>query len=187
MTYLSEAALREASVALARQACNGDAGRVLGDPVFEEVTEGRAHWAGYSSCGDLPQYILRKLGLKDERILNRSDDGGSVPWAIGQNLSRLVYAAGKAFVWSSISKRPKPGDILYTAMPEHVCILEKLDEKAGTISTFDYGLWDSKKGKPAGRRCVSRFRLQGKQLLVGNKLLRGWLDISRVPGLLTPS
>jgi hypothetical protein len=81
----------------------------------------------------------------------------------------------------------KPGDILYTAMPEHVCVLEKLDEKAGTISTFDYGLWDSKKGKPAGRRCVSRFRAQGKQLLVGNKLLRGWLDISRVPGLLTPS
>lgn len=185
--FATEDELRQAALAIARYACNGDEGRVLGDPVFEEVTEKRNHWPKYSACGDMPQFMLMRLGLRDERILNRSDDGGTQLWSIGQNLSKLVFRTGKSFVWTSITKRPKPGDVLYVAMPEHVCVLEKLDEKAGTIATFDYGLFDAKKGKPAGRRCVSRFRVQGKQLLVGNRILRGWLDIARIPGLLAPS
>lgn len=185
--FATEQELRDAATLIARYACNADEGRVLGDPVFEEVTEGRNHWPKYSACGDLPQFMLMKLGLRDERIVNRSDDGGTQPWSIGQNLSKLVYRTGKAFVWTTITKRPKPGDVLYVALPEHVCVLDRLDETAGTVSTFDYGLFDAKKGKPAGRRCVSRFRVQGKQLLVGNRILRGWLDIARIPGLLAPS
>ena len=185
--FATEQELRDAAVAIAHYACNGDDGRELGDPVFEEVTEGRNRWPKYSACGDLPQYALMRLGLRDERILNRSDDGGSEPWSIGQNLSRLVSRTGKAFVWSTVKKRPKPGDVLYVAMPEHVCVLESIDDRAGTIATFDYGLFDRKTGKPAGRRRVSRFCVQGKQLLVGNRVLRGWLDIARVPGLLAPS
>lgn len=184
--FRNEHELRKAAVAIASHACGGSQGRVLGDPVFEEVTEGRARWPKYSACGDLPQYMLARLGLRDERILNRTDDGGAQPWSIGQNLSKLVFRSGKAFVWASVKLRPKPGDVLYVAEPEHVCVLETLDESAGTIATFDYGKFDSKLGKPAGRRCVSRFWLQGTKLLVGNRILRGWLDIAQLPGLLTP-
>ncbi|MCC6644846.1 MAG: hypothetical protein IT374_04655, partial [Polyangiaceae bacterium] len=51
--FVDEATLRAAAVEAARFACNGAAGRVLGDPVFELVTEGRNRWKGYSACGDL--------------------------------------------------------------------------------------------------------------------------------------
>jgi len=185
--FAAECDLRSTAVAIASYACNGDDGRVLGDPVFEEVTEGRNHWPKYSSCGDLPHYVLMRLGFRDERILNRSDDGGIRNWSIGQNLSRLVFKTGKALVWASIAKRPQPGDVLYLASPEHVCVLDSVDEAAGTITTFDYGQFDQKSGKPCGRRRVSAFRVQGKQLLVGKRVLRGWVDIARIPGLLAPS
>ncbi len=185
--FATERDLRDSAVAIACYACDGDEGRCLGDPVFEEVTEGRNHWPKYSACGDLPLFMLMRLGLRDERILNRSDDGGTQAWRVGQNLSMLVFHTRAAFVWSTITKRPKPGDVLYMAMPEHVCVLESLDENGGKIATFDYGLWDAKKGKSASRRRVSRFRVQGKHLLVGNRILRGWLDIARIPGLLAPS
>lgn len=181
--FASEQALRDAAVALARDAVGGDSGRVLDDPVFEAVTEHRARWPGYSACGDLPHYVLRALGFRDEHILNRDDDDGTAPWRIGANISRLVYATGAAFVWARPSRRPKPGDVLYVAYPEHVCVLDALDEQAGTIATCDYGLWDPRAAKPAARRRVSTFRSIAGSPRVGARTLRGWLDIARLPGM----
>jgi hypothetical protein len=183
-TYPSEDALRAEAVRIARYACNGDEGRVLGDPVFEQVTEGRNRWKGYSSCGDLPHFVLKELGLRDEHILNRNDDDGVVPWKMGVNLARLVFSSGQAFRWARGSDRPRPGDILYMSAPEHVCVLESLDEQAGRITTFDYGQWDKKRGKPAGKRVSRRFGVAGRVLKVGRRTLHGWLDISRLPGLI---
>lgn len=79
LTHPSEDALRTEAVRLACYACDGDQGRVFGDPVFEAVTKGRQNWKGYSACGDLAQYVLRELVLRDERILNRNDDEGMFP------------------------------------------------------------------------------------------------------------
>ena len=45
--FNDEATLRAAAIAAARFACNGAAGRVLGDPVFDLVTEGRNKWKGW--------------------------------------------------------------------------------------------------------------------------------------------
>jgi hypothetical protein len=50
--YPNEKALRRTAVNIARFACDGDHGRVLGDPVFDMVTEGRAKFRRYSACGD---------------------------------------------------------------------------------------------------------------------------------------
>ncbi len=182
--FVDEATLRGAAVEAARFACNGAAGRVLGDPVFDLVTEGRSRWKGYSACGDLAHYVLRELGVRDERVVNRDDDGGHVAWKVGANLSRLVFATGDAFVWAKRDLRPKPGDILYLAPPEHVCVLERLDEEHGRIATFDYGLWDSTANKPAGRARATSFAVGATALRVGARVLRGWLDLARLPGLL---
>jgi len=182
--FVDEATLRAAAVEAARFACNGAAGRVLGDPVFELVTEGRNRWKGYSACGDLAHYVLRELGVRDERVVNRNDDGGHVAWKVGANLSRLVFATGDAFVWAKRDLRPRPGDILYLAPPEHVCVLERLDEEHGRIATFDYGLWDSTANKPAGRARETSFGVGATALRVGARVLRGWLDLARLPGLL---
>ncbi len=153
---------------------------MLGDPVFEEVTEGRARWPGYSCCGDFGHYVLSRLGLRDETIVNRNDDGGTKPWAVGKNLDLLVYRTGGAFVWAKASRRPKPGDILYVAMPEHVCVLDNLDEQTGRICTCDYGLRDGKTKRPAGRRCLSTFVAKEGLLYIGKRVLRGWVDIERL-------
>lgn len=185
-SFPDEETLRIAAVAAARFACNGSAGRVLGDPVFNAVTEGRAKWKGYSACGDLAHYVLRELGFRDEHILNRSDDGGQVPWRMGVNLSRIVYSLTPAFVWARPALRPKPGDILYMAPPEHVCVLEALDEGAASVATFDYGQFNYALGKPSGKRCVRAFAAGENSLRVGARVLRGWLDISKLPGLLPP-
>jgi hypothetical protein len=136
---------------------------------------------------DLCQYVLRELGLRDERILNREDDGGVVPWQIGKNLSKLVFGSGSAFVWAYGSRRPKPGDIVYMSKPEHVAVLEQLDEAEGRITTFNYGLWDATVGKAAGGRRTSTFAVKGRSLLIGKRTLHGWLDLARLPGLIVPA
>ena len=182
--FSSEYELRAAAVTAANFACNGDAGRVLGDPVFDSVTEGRATWKQYSACGDLAQYVLKEVGVRDEHIVNRNDDGGTVPWKIGANLSDIVYRTGNAFIWAKPELRPKPGDILYLAAPEHVCVLEAINEDAATIATFDYGQFNYAVGKPSGKRCVHAFAARVGGLRVGARVLRGWLDISKLPGLL---
>ncbi len=185
-TYPTEDALRAEAVRIARHACDGERGRVHGDPVFDAVTEGRQKWKGYSGCGDLAQHVLRELGFRDERLLNRDDDGGVVPWKIGANLSKLVFNPLGAFVWAAGDKRPKPGDILYMSKPEHVAVLEELDERAGRIITYDYGQWDPSTGKAAGKRKVNTFTVDGRTLKIGKRTLHGWLDLARLPGLIVP-
>jgi hypothetical protein len=106
---------------------------------------------------------------------------------MGVNLSRVVYQSGKAFVWAKLGVLPKPGDVLYVSSPEHVCVLESLDEQAGTIAVLEYGQWDSKAQKPSGKRRVTKFAADSKNMKVGNRYLRGWLDIARIPGLLQPT
>lgn len=182
--FCDEATLRAAAVDVARFACNASAGRTLGDPVFDAVTEGRSAWRGYSACGDLAHYVLRELGVRDERIVNRGDDGGQRGWQVGQNLSRLVFGSGEAFLWAKRDRRPQPGDILYLAPPEHVCVLEWVDDARGRISTFDYGLWDSRSNKPSARQRENSFAVCGAALRIDTRVLRGWLDIARLPGLL---
>lgn len=185
--FPSEAALRERAVELAAEAVGGDAGRVRGDPMFEEVTEGRYRWPGYFGCGDLPHWMLDRLGFDDEKIVNRDDDHGLVPWRVTANLSRLVYRTGSAFIWAKGARRPKPGDILYVAPPEHVCVLEALDEASGTITTLEYGQFDRKRGKPSAHRATSALHPKHGQLYVGTRVLRGWVDISQLPGLIDKS
>jgi len=129
---------------------------------------------------------LGELGVRDERIVNRDDDEGVVPWQIGKNLSKIVFGSGSAFVWAYGLRRPKPGDILYVSRPEHVCVLEELDEAAGRIVTFDYGQWDYRKVKAAGKRITRPFAVEGRKFKVGKRTLHGWLDLSRLPGLVVP-
>lgn len=147
--------LRAAMLANARFASNGELGRTQGDSVFEEVTERRQRWRGYSGCGDLIHWCLRRLGLRDERILNREDDDGTVPWRIGRNVSLLVFATGRAFRWWRRGEAfdVSPGDMLLIGEYglEHVFIVESLRD--GVVRSFDYGQVFS--GKHGGRAARS--------------------------------
>ena len=57
-------------------------------------------------------------------------------------------------------------------------------DERGRIATFDYGLWDSTVNMPAGRARETSFAVVGSSLRVGARVLRGWLDLARLPGLL---
>jgi len=183
--YTDPTLLREASVAITRHATNGVAGRSMGDPIFEEVTEGRQKNAGYSACGDLCHYDLECLGLRDESILNRTDDAGQVPWKVGVNVSRLVYAS-KVLVWASKAPldRPNRGDIVWVQSPDHVCVLtyweDEIDEVTGVLTgqayVCEYGGWTAERGYFG---CENQHALGGKRgsIRFGARVLMGWLPI----------
>jgi hypothetical protein len=153
---LDEALLRAVMVHNARFACNGAAGRNQGDPVFEEVVEGRQKWAGYSSCGDLIHWCLRRAGFRDERVLNREDDDGEIPWRVSINVSRLVYATGHAFSWwkkgNPLGLRPGDMALVGENGQEHVFLVAEVTEE--TITSYDYGQFFN--GKHGGKRTTRR-------------------------------
>ena len=146
--------VRAVMVANARFACNGSAGRNQGDPVFEEIVEGRQKWKGYSSCADLVHWCLRRAGFRDERVLNREDDDGAIPWRPSVNVSRLVYATGHAFSWwkSDSPLGLRPGDMALVGEngQEHVFVVAEVTDDL--VTSYDYGQFFS--GKHGGKRTV---------------------------------
>jgi hypothetical protein len=153
---LDEKLLRAIMVANARFACNGSAGRTQGDAVFEEIVEGRQRWAGYSSCADLVHWCLRRAGFRDERVLNREDDDGELPWRVSINVSRLVYATGHAFSWWKKGNPLGllPGDMALVGEngQEHVFVVAEVSDDL--VTSYDYGQFFS--GKHGGKRTTRR-------------------------------
>jgi hypothetical protein len=180
--------LRAAAVALATFAVNGAMGRDVRDPVHEWVTEGRrlqyeiAHSAGaawtrkippYSSCGDLAHWLLTCLGCRDERFVNRTGDGGKVPWKAALNISRLVSLPAYVSAVRAKGQVPAPGDIVYVAPPDHVAVVTDWDEHEGMVTTCDYG-------QPYGKRNRKALIRRNTTTFIGTRTLLGWVDISRV-------
>ncbi|MEZ4229052.1 MAG: hypothetical protein R3B89_07810 [Polyangiaceae bacterium] len=91
---------------------------------------------------------------------------------MGKNLSRIVFSAGGAFVWAWGKKRPKPGDVLYMSKPEHVAVLEELDEAKGTIAVLEYGQFDKARGKHLGIRHVKPFQVFKNTIKIGKHAAR---------------
>lgn len=183
---VDEQLLREAAVALGRFAVNGEKGRDSGDPVHDWVTENRrkenerrrargSPEVPYSSCGDLGNWLLMCLGVRDERIINRDWDGGVVPWKIGKNVARLVGAPG--YVRARGGLLPKRGDVLHvcgsTPNSDHISVLDSYDLEAGTLRSYDYG-------QPCGRQRDRRIKRNGRDLRIDDRTLRGWIDLERL-------
>ncbi len=156
----SEELARKAMVSLCAHAVGDSGQRIEGDPVFERVTEGRTKNAPtYSACGDLPHWAWRCLGVRNEKIVNRSDDGGAIPWAMGVNISRIVYSTGSAFVPTTELTAFKQagwlgGDTLFVTSPEHVMVAaQEVRLAVGSVvvaSFYEYGQFDKKLGKRSG-------------------------------------
>jgi hypothetical protein len=186
--FLDDLKRREHAVALATHAVNGTLGRSVGDPVHEEVTEGRrrqwevalragAAWArsmsaGYYSCGDLAAWMLWRLGCRDESLVNRTNDGGVRAWVPGRNLT--VIASSRAFTAGRPPTVPQPGDILFLNQNGgHVCVLLEWDAASGLCITADYG-------QPYGRRRSRRIGQRAGAWTLDGVTLRGWLDLDGV-------
>jgi hypothetical protein len=178
---LDEALVRAVMVANARYACDGAAGRNQRDPVFEEVVEGRQKWRGYSSCGDLVHWCLRRAGFRDERVLNREDDDGSIPWRVSVNVSRLVYSSGHAFEWwsrgSPLGLRPGDMALIGENGQEHVFIVEEVTPDS--VVSYDYGQFFN--GAHGGKRVTRRLHTgPGSRLHLYGSTLPGRPFIGRL-------
>lgn len=185
--FLDDLARRDNACALALYAVNGDKGRDVGDPVHEEVTEGRYRqwvdararkqpWAMsmvYSSCGDLVAWVLYRLGCRDERLVNRTADEGQTPWMPVRNVTNITgsphyHKAGRGAV-------PERGDILFTLKSGgHLAVLLEWNEAAGTLTSCDYG-------QPCGRKRTRAIKPDGRGgWLVDGVRLDGWLDLGAI-------
>lgn len=190
----TEEQLRMAVCGLAWYACDGSNGRFVGDPVFEEVTEGRqsaqdkamrenprAGLKPYSACGDLPPWCLYHVGITDETLINRTDDGGVVPWQVGKNIS-MVYGHPSFMSWERARKNgriPQPGDVLLVRDEWHVGICEEYNKTEGYVSLYEYGQYYD--GKAAGRKNTHPLRSVGTDATIKGRRLVGWIPIEVLP------
>ena len=153
----------------------------LGSEAYDRVTQNRHRETGYSSayssCGDLPAFMLYELGSRDPELVNRTaPDLGE--WEVGKNISKLVGRGRELGAWVDANDggMPNPGDVVLigdfnAGEMEHVMIFGGMDE-SGKMISYDFG-------QPHGqenRRIVSGDRIGGRRIV-------GWLSLDAVPGL----
>lgn len=135
-----------AAVALCEWACGYDQKRSKDDPIYKMVTEGRdgpspVNRAHYSSCGDLGNWLLERLGLR-EKWVNRKSLG---QYVVGANVSRLGLGNPIAVVPptpANVGWRPKPGtvcEIWNTGNDAHVFVVLGPGSDSNHIRTANYG------------------------------------------------
>lgn len=162
MTELSE--LRRQALGYLVLAGKDRYGRRYGDPVFEDVTEGRQAPVGgkysYSSCADLAHWLLFRLGFRFSWI-NREEAGG---WVSQVNLNRLTASgcggSNPLAVRAETGMTVAPGDVLVTHVSEasrsHVVLVcsEGPLNQGVPIVCAEYGQSDEKYMRPCGRLSV---------------------------------
>lgn len=165
-------------------------GRRVTDRVYRAVTEGRHDRAirakqFYSSCGDLAQWLLYRVGCRESWINRDELDGwhfsgqpGHPAW--DNNVTTLVTT--QRFGVNRYARIPGPhdlfgpGDILVvntsTPATTHVaCVLEDRRDHDGSLITADYG----QPGGAVRRRAVSVF---GSKLRLGTRWIDSWLPLN---------
>jgi len=138
----SLAVRRDMARAWCDYATDGDKGRTLKDPIYQQISEFRDHGGDYSSCGDLAHWLLYRLGCRED-FVNRVE-GGHYRSGLNVNLlhARPVGSNAEAEIWDGEFESLEVGDILVywsnaTATNTHVNVFESYHD--GALSTWDYG------------------------------------------------
>ena len=190
---LDEPTLRSTAVGIGKYATNSQEGRILGDPVFEMITEKRNHSPGYSCCGDVVHFMLSRLGLKDPTIVNRND---TTKWQSGLNISKLRYGSAKVGAW--VDYKPgllaKPGDAMIIGNDNastHTFIVQEHTTSSlfscdGGQFNLKEGPYNKKIGQPAINMCMREMKIMLGSLYTGTveknnwRRIMGWIDISKI-------
>lgn len=127
--------LRDRAVELLELATHGETGVVSTDPIYSEVTGGRDPGPGYSSCVDLPHWMLSQLTSAPWLEV---DEGGSqplrrfwsAPWRAPQGCE--IPRAGDTWViWATDANGIKSRT--------HALVVESLALETGELWSWDYG------------------------------------------------
>lgn len=152
-----------------------------GEPKFEEVTQGRQAWTSYSACGDLWNFALWRMGIRDPEVVNRQELAAGLKWRTTENISRPIGAAQKLGAWVpfKVGMKPKPCDLVlighYPDELEHALVF--LSASGPKWTSADYGQVDYKSGK-ASSKIITRHQSWDT---LGTRKLIGWIDIDKLP------
>ena len=178
---------QDAAVALCEYACGFEQGRGKDDPVYLEVVEHRdvpPNRAHYSSCGDLPWWLLYRLGLRTP-WMNRAANG---TYNGGMNISDL--AACPAHINPPHDFEPTPGDILEIwnspqGFDAHACVV-LAPPHAGKVTLANYGAGGMNAAAwPGARVSDSDWRPNTGGPFVGHRKLLRVIQLERVIPFLT--
>ncbi len=167
------------------------AGYSIGDSLFDEVTQGRAGAPLYSSCGDLANFLLYRMGNRDPKMVNRQVPQAGLTWTPSLNINKPTLRAKQTGAWvqpSADNPLPKPGDIFLIGEysptehdkehQEHIGIVLSVD--GNKVTTADYGQRDAS-GNPSSSvniRNYSDGKLDGPGF--PPRAIQGWIDIEQV-------
>lgn len=172
--------------------------RVVGDPVYRVVVEGRIG-PKYSSCGDLAHWMLYRLGVRAP-FVNRAEFReylGGHGWRVGLNLNLLVPppigTCPVAIRPSKLEAMPdvQAGDLLQISNVyggHQVCVSGREDTLAPdgspvvTLTTAEYG-------QPGGKQKHHVLQLISGSLFLGANHVVSWLPLPAalaLPGRVAP-
>jgi hypothetical protein len=155
------------AVAWVEYACNGSTGRLVTDPIYRKIVEGRT-WAKYSSCADLAHWLYYRLGVR-RPFVNRDEHRG---WKSQVNIGRLAFLPTDLAFRPDADVRLEPGDVTIVwnsekTLDAHVSVV--IDHVGEVVLTADYG-------QPGGKLRVKKLLVKnGKPHLsdlVGSRQLR---------------
>lgn len=170
---------QDAAVALCEYACGAPHGLSKDTPPYPEVTEGRdigMSRARYSSCGDLPHWLLERLGLR-EAWINRHSLGH---YHVGLNIAELglgcpiSHAAPTDPAWPG----PGVGDICeiwngIKGQDAHVFVVLGPGSDAQHLRTANYGMGGmSAAASPGAGISDSHFTHNANGWYVGSRKLQ---------------
>lgn len=120
-------------------ASNNAAGRTIDDPIAQAITEGRNSMPRYSSCGDVPNWLWYRLGVRLPWI-NRTENG---LWHVGMNLQHVFYPPAPARA-ALVSDIYYAGDaLLVWSKPDgtdaHAIVVVEHDPGARVLCTVEGG------------------------------------------------
>lgn len=170
--------MREYAVELARFACGY--GRDIDDPVYVAITQGRQSVVkGYSSCGDLCQWIRWMLGVR--RLVNRAHTPPTLGWRFtrAENIQYLVRKPIGQNPYAKLARpddQLEPGDMIIIDDGDdrpphhrtHACVV--LSHTPSQLVSADYG-------QPGGKVRTRVMSVRNGYYWVGDRRLISWLPL----------
>lgn len=138
--FLSESDYRNTARQLLEWAGAGPVGIAQTSPKYLAVTEGREPLGSHNgtSCGELPHWLLFRLGIRSA-FINRNEAHG---WKPVINIAALAYSA--VAKTCQLTDQYKPGDVVYiweradTTDAHAMCVIEH-DPDTHALLVAEYG------------------------------------------------
>lgn len=177
---LPESDTRDMARKLLEFAGAGPVGRPQTDPAYLAITEGReakgTHYG--TSCGELPHWLLFRLGVRSA-FINRNEAHG---WRPGVNIAALAFAPMVKVCTPGDQYRP--GDVVFiwekpdTTDAHAMCVIEH-DTSTQVLLVAEYG-------QPGGHLATHQLKLgtdmaagrPRSALFCGGRALQRWVPLT---------